>query len=138
MKRIIATTLLLGASLFAVDGYKVYQETCKACHVEMITAAETMKIFKTLKAPPMVEVSNQLKKTIIIKGAKAGDEDIHRFATIAFIKQYLQRPSIDYFMCNPGAVDRFGVMPAQSHLSEEERQAVAEWIYDRYEDVEFK
>ena len=138
MKKIIATTLLLGASLFAVDGYKVYQETCKACHVEMISVAETMKQMKTLKAPPMVEVSHQLKGTIIIKGDKANDEDIHRFATIAFIKNYLQRPSMDYFMCNPGAVDRFGVMPAQSHLNEEERQAVAEWIYDRYEDVEFK
>ena len=138
MKKIIATTLLLGASLFAEDGYKVYQETCKACHVEMISVAETMKQMKTLKAPPMIEVSHQLKETIIIKGDKADDEDIHRFTTIAFIKNYLQRPSIDYFMCNAGAVDRFGVMPAQSDLNDEERQAVAEWIYDRYEDVEFK
>jgi len=138
MKKIILTTLLLGASLFAVDGYKVYQKTCKACHVEMISVAETMKQMKTLKAPPMVEVAHQLKDTIIIKGDKADDEDIHRFTTIAFIKNYLQRPSLDYFMCNPGAVDRFGIMPAQSHLNEEERQAVAEWIYDRYEDVEFK
>ncbi|MEN8147429.1 MAG: hypothetical protein ABFR02_07405, partial [Campylobacterota bacterium] len=128
MKKIIATTLLLGTSLFAVDGYKVYQESCKACHIEMISAAETMKQMKTLKAPPMVEVSHQLKKTIIIKGDKADDYDIHRFATIAFIKNYLQRPSIDYFMCNPGAVDRFGVMPAQSDLNDDERQAVAEWI----------
>ena len=133
----LTTLLFLTASLFAADGYKVYQETCKACHVEMITKEETLKVFKTLKAPPMVEVSNQLKSTIIIKGAKADDEDIHRFTTIAFIKQYLQRPSVDYFMCNAGAVDRFGVMPAQSHLSDEERQAVAEWIYDRYEDIEF-
>jgi cytochrome c551/c552 len=45
---------------------------------------------------------------------------------------------MDYFMCNPGAVDRFGIMPAQSQLNDDERQAVAEWIYDRYEDVEFK
>lgn len=134
----LTTLLFLGASLFAADGYKVYQETCKACHVEMIAKEEALKVFNTLKAPPMVEVSNQLKSTIIIKGAKADDEDIHRFVTIAFIKQYLQKPSLDYFMCNVGAVDRFGVMPAQSHLSEEERQAVAEWIYDRYEDVEFK
>jgi len=137
MKKIIATTLLLGASLFGVDGYKVYQDNCKACHVEMISKAETLRVFKTLKAPPMVEVSGKLKGTIVIKGAKADDEEIHRFATIAFIKNYLMTPSMDYFMCNPGAVDRFGVMPSQAHLSDAERQAVAEWIYDRYEDVEF-
>ena len=100
----------------------------------MISKTEALKKFKTLKAPPMVEVSNQLKRTIVIS---SDDDEVHRFVTIAFIKEYIKNPSIDYFMCNAGAVDRFGVMPAQSHLKEDERQAVAEWIYDRYEDIEF-
>lgn len=129
------TLLLLSSlSLFAVDGYEVYKNNCAACHVEMISKAETLKTFNKLKAPPMVEVSRQLKDTIIIKG---DDEEVHRFVTIAFIKEYIKNPSLDYFMCKAGAVDHFGVMPAQSHLSDAERQAVAEWIYDRYEDVEF-
>ncbi len=130
----IASLLLLAASLFGVDGYKVYQDNCAACHIEMISKAETLKQFKTLKAPPMVEVSKQLKSTIVIS---SGDDEVHRFVTIAFIKEYIKNPSLDYFMCNAGAVDRFGVMPAQSKLNEAERQAVAEWIYDRYEDVAF-
>ena len=127
--------LFLGTSLFAVDGYDVYKNNCAACHVEMITKAETLKTFNKLKAPPMVEVSRQLKDTIIIKG---DDEEVHRFVTISFIKEYIKNPSLEYFMCNAGAVDHFGVMPSQSHLSDEERQAVGEWIYDRYEGVAFK
>lgn len=130
----ITAILLLAASIYGADGYKVYQENCAACHIEMISKAETMKKFKTLKAPPMVEVSKQLKRTIVIS---SDDDEVHRFVTIAFIKEYIKNPSIDYFMCNAGAVDRFGVMPAQSQLKEDERQAVAEWIYDHYEDVEF-
>jgi len=127
--------LLWGAvSLFGVDGYDVYKNNCAACHVEMISKAEVLKTFNKLKAPPMVEVSRQLKDTIIIKG---DDDEVHRFVTIAFIKEYIKNPSLDYFMCNAGAVDHFGVMPAQSHLNDAERQAVGEWIYDRYEGVEF-
>lgn len=133
MKKITSLLLLTG-SLFGADGYKVYQNNCAACHIEMISKSETLKKFKTLKAPPMVEVSKQLKSTIIISSE---DEEVHRFVTIAFIKEYIKNPSLDYFMCNAGAVDRFGVMPAQSQLTEEERQAVAGWIYDRYEDVDF-
>lgn len=130
----IPLLLLVAASLFGVDGYKVYQNNCAKCHIEMISKSEALQKFKTLKAPPMVEVSNQLKRTIVIS---SGDEEVHRFVTIAFIKEYIKNPSLDYFMCNAGAVDRFGVMPAQSQLNEEQRQAVAEWIYDRYEDVAF-
>ena len=130
-----ATLLLFATSLFAVDGYKIYQDNCKACHIEMISKTETLKIFKTLKAPPMVEVSKQLKRNIIIGD---DDEDVHRFTVVSFIKEYVKKPSLDYSMCNPGAIDRFGIMPAQSQLSEEERQAVAEWIYDRYEGIDFK
>ena len=42
-------------------------------------------------------------------------------------------------MCHLGALDRFGVMPSlKGKLTEEERQAVAEWVYDRYNGVAFK
>ena len=131
----VSTLLFLAVSLFGADGYKVYENNCKVCHIEMISKTETMKIFKTLKAPPMVEVSKQLKSNIIIGD---DDEDVHRFTVVSFIKAYVKKPSLDYSMCNPGAIERFGIMPAQSQLSEEERQAVAEWIYDRYEGIEFK
>lgn len=131
----IATMLLPALSLFGADGYKVYQDNCAKCHIEMISKTDALQRFNTLKAPPMVEVSRQLKNTIVIS---SGDDEVHRFVTIAFIKEYIQNPSLDYFMCNAGAVDRFGVMPAQSQLNEAERQAVAEWIYDRYEGIDFR
>lgn len=131
----ISILLLLGSALFGADGYQVYQNNCQKCHIEMISKTEALKSFKTLKAPPMVEVSKQLKSNIIIGD---DDEDVHRFTVVSFIKEYVKKPSMDYSMCNPGAIDRFGIMPAQTQLSEEERQAVAEWIYDRYEGIDFK
>ena len=139
MKKIALSLLLLGTTFVTtsmakdIDGYDIYKKNCQICHIEMITKAETLKRFKTLKAPPMIEVSHQLKDQIIIK---QDDEDVHRFTVVSFIKEYLKKPSIDYSMCNPGALDHFGIMPSQGHLSDEKRQAVAEWIYDRYEDVE--
>ncbi len=84
--RKIASLLLLSASLFGADGYEVYQNNCAKCHIEMISKSEALQKFKTLKAPPMVEVSNQLKRTIMIRSE---DEEVHRFVTIAFIKEYI-------------------------------------------------
>lgn len=131
----IALLLVVSASLFGADGYKIYQDNCKKCHIEMISKTETLKIFKTLKAPPMVEVSKRLKENIIIKD---DDDEVHRQVVIAFIKEYLQHPSLDYSMCHAGAIEKFGIMPAQTQLKPEERQAVAEWVYDRYEGTDFK
>jgi len=134
MKKVSAL-LLLGSALFGADGYQVYQNNCQKCHIEMISKTEALKSFKTLKAPPMVEVSKRLKENIIIKD---DDDEVHRQVVIAFIKEYLQHPSLDYSMCQAGAIEKFGIMPAQTQLGPEERQAVAEWIYDRYEGTDFK
>jgi hypothetical protein len=42
-------------------------------------------------------------------------------------------------MCNPGAVERFGVMPSQkAKVSEKEAQEVAIWLYERYENERFE
>ena len=131
----LATLFLLASALFGVDGYEVYKKNCMQCHIENISKAETLKRFKTLSAPPMVEVANQLRRNIVIAD---DDDDIKRFVTIAFIKEYIQHPSVDYSMCHPMAIERFGIMPAQTQLSEAERQAVAEWIIDRYEKMAFK
>ena len=132
--------LLLASGLFGVDGAKVFEDNCKSCHFGMISVAEFMPQFKAgnVKAPPMVEIANRLKGTITINAKNDNTEEIHRFTVIAFIKEYLKAPSWDYYMCDSPAINRFKVMPAQTQLKEEESQAVAEWIYDYFEDKEFK
>ncbi len=136
MNKLLLTTLLLGSTLFGVDGYEVYKKNCKSCHIEMISKKELIKNIASVKAPPMVEVSSRLKENI-----KTTDEEdeVDRHLFILFVKDYIINPNLDFSMCNPGALERFGTMPSQKEkINADEAQAVAEWIYDRYEDIEFK
>ena len=106
------------------------------CHVEIMEKKEVLRVFHTLKAPPMVEVSNRLKENVVISD---DDNDVKRRVIIAFIKDYIENPSVQYSMCHPMAIEKFGIMPSlKGKLSEEERQAVAEWVHDRYSGVTFK
>ncbi len=135
--KIVLSLVVAGVTLFGADGYSVYKKQCMQCHVEMIGKQDALKNLKTLKAPPMVEVSNRLKENIIIK--EADDDAMKRRVVTAFIKDYIENPDFDYSMCHLGALDRFGVMPSlKGKLTDEERQAVAEWVYDRYSGVTFK
>lgn len=127
---VLTTITLLGA-----DGYKVYKNNCMKCHVEMMSKTEALKSFKSLKAPPMVEVSNKLKDNI---RTMDDDSDVKRRVVIAFIKDYIDNPSVQYSMCEPMAIEKFGIMPSfKGKLNEKDKQAVAEWIYDRYEGKTF-
>lgn len=135
MKKILLSSLLLASTLFATSGYEVYKKNCISCHVEMMTKKEVMKNMKDMKAPPMVEVSNRLKENI-----KTTDEedDVNRYLFILFVKDYIINPNLDNSMCHPGAIERFGTMPSQKgKVTSSEAQAVAEWLYDRYENIEF-
>lgn len=116
-------------------GKKIFDETCSKCHVELLEKKTALKIFKTLKAPPMNEVAQQLKSNIIIKD---DDDDVHRAVVIAFIKDYIKDPALAKTMCNPPAIEKFGLMPSQkSVLNDEEITAISTWLYDRYEGVDF-
>ena len=116
-------------------GQKIFDNTCSTCHVELLDKKTALQTFKTLKAPPMNEVAMQLKTNIIIKD---DDDDVHRAVVIAFIKDYIKYPELAKTMCNPGAVDRFGVMPSQKALlSDQEINDISTWLYDRYEGIEF-
>jgi hypothetical protein len=122
--------------LSAVDGYEVYKSKCATCHIESISKADVVKNMATMKAPPMVEVANQVKGNIVIAD---DDDDVHRHVVKLFIKDYIDNPILDKSMCNPMAIEKFGVMPSlQGKLSMDEKEAVAEWIYERYEGVVFK
>ncbi len=140
MKRLFSVFLTVSLSLMAteqkVDGEKVFEKACASCHIKMITSTETKKIFKTLKAPPMVEVSGQLKKNIKI--VEDIDDDIHRAVVIAFIKDYVMYPHLDKSMCQAMALEKFDLMPSlKGKLSEEELNAVSTWVYDFYVGKEF-
>lgn len=127
---------MTGYTLFGADGYGIYQKHCMQCHVEMMEKQEVMKHLGSLKAPPMVEVSNRLKENVIIAD---DDNDVKRRVIVAFIKDYIENPSVQYSMCHPMAIEKFGIMPSlKGKLSDEDRQAVAEWVYDRYNKVAFK
>jgi len=140
MKRIITGivigTVALMAAESTIDGEKVFDQKCASCHIKMITKPELKKIFKTVKAPPMIEVSNQLKKNIKI--VEDIDDEIHRAVTIAFIKDYVIYPDLDKSMCEAMALEKFSLMPSQKgKLSEEELNAVATWVYDYYQGKKF-
>ena len=136
MKKSLVPLLLLTSSLLANDGYEVYKKNCKSCHVEMMSVKEVMANLSSMKAPPMVEVSGRLKENI-----KTTDEedDVDRHLFILFVKDYIMHPNLDFSMCHAGALERFGTMPSmKGKITEKEANAVAIWLYDRYEDVEFK
>jgi len=135
MKKLLLSTALLCTSLFGVDGYEVYKNNCKKCHIESVTKEYALKHFKEFSAPPMIEVSGRLKENIKTTDE---EEDVDRYLFILFVKDYIVNPNLDNSMCNTGAIERFGVMPSlKGKLTEEEKQAVAEWIYDRFENQKF-
>lgn len=122
--------------LYGVEGYRVYQKHCSHCHVEIMDKQEVLKKLHTLKAPPMVEVSNRLRENIVIADE---DDEVKARVIIAFIKDYIDNPSLQYSMCHPMAIEKFGIMPSlKGKLSEEEKQAVAEWVIERYKGVQFR
>lgn len=128
--------LFLGYGLYGADGYSVYRKHCMQCHVEIMEKKEVLRVLHTLKAPPMIEVSNRLKENIIISD---DDDDVKRRVIIAFIKDYIEHPSVQYSMCHPVAIEKFGIMPSlKEKLTDSERQAVAEWVHDRYQGINFK
>lgn len=142
MKKMISvlSTALVVASLATaetkIDGEKVFEAKCASCHIKMITKEETMKIFKTIKAPPMVEVSRQLKDNIKIVDDL--DDEIHRSVVIAVIKDYVMYPTLEKSMCSAMMLEKNGVMPSQKgNLTEAELNAVSTWIYDYYAGKKF-
>jgi len=140
MKGVIIAILAIAVSLAVaenkIDGEKVFDQKCASCHIKMITKTELKKIFKTVKAPPMIEVSRQLKKNIKI--VDDIDDEIHRAVTIAFVRDYVIYPDLDKSMCEAMALEKFKLMPSQKgKLSEEELNAVSAWVYDYYQGKKF-
>lgn len=136
MKLLFVLLLTVGLYAQSSDGETLFNKHCAQCHVKMITKAELLQNLSKLKAPPMVEISNRLRSMISVNDE---DSELHRHVVIAFIKDYITYPDIEKSLCRLGALDRFGVMPSiGKKLQEEEKQMIAEWVYDYFLDKKFQ
>jgi len=131
MKKItlLAAMLLLSTlTLFAgSNGEEIFKAKCSACHMLQPPGAmakpgtpEFQKAMSDLKAPPMAKVSSMIKMHYDTKEAY-----------VKFMKDYITNPNAGKTVCMKNAIQGFGLMPAiGKSMSDEEKTAVAEWIYD--------
>lgn len=90
-------------------GAQIFQTQCLACH-----SAENI----AEKAPPMFGVKDH-----VIKAYPERDAFIQRVAN------WVKAPNADDVLM-PGAVKKFGLMPAMPQLSDQDAQAVAAFLFD--------
>ncbi|WP_461829369.1 c-type cytochrome [Aquifex sp.] len=111
-------------------GYEVFKKSCSACHREYMSHEEIRELRRKammgerppIAAPPMNEVS------IRVKHFYPDELDF-----IEFVKDYITNPSREKGVCMPMAFKLFGVMPPiGKSLTEEEKEAVAYWLYHNY------
>ena len=102
---------------FPVTSEEVYLEICKKCHI-LETTPDTENM--SLKAPPFDALVRQIKYYY-------RDED--KF--IEFVIDYLDNPSPEKSICKP-CIERWGLMPLLNRLTDEEKKAVARWLFIKY------
>lgn len=127
---LVATTILAFNFSFAIDGFEVYKKYCSSCHLSEINMEKMKQIEKIvkeggkppIKAPPFPEVSARIKHFYPKK------EDF-----VKFVVDYITNPSAEKAKCLPMALKKLGVMPPIGKgMTEEEKLAVANWLYDNY------
>lgn len=123
--------LLAGTALLASSGEKIFDSYCMDCHTKERISFENFKKRKSdYKAPPMNLVVQRLKDVINIE---LGDDDAKKAVITAFIKDYIQAPSIDKGLCRVECFVQFGEMPKlQTPPSKRELDLVSDWVYDKY------
>ncbi|NPA83487.1 MAG: cytochrome c [Epsilonproteobacteria bacterium] len=96
------------------DGKFLFQQNCAVCHT-----TSRPKDPAKLVAPPIMGVMWHVKQRYPTKEE-----------AIRFIVDYVQNPSHTKALCP--SVRRFGLMPPIRHLSQEELEAIASYIFDTY------
>ena len=96
-----------------MTGKEIFLEKCSNCH--NIKSEYTDN--RELKAPPIDALTRQLKYYFRRK-----DEFIN------FVYKYVIEPSPENSVCLP-CVNRWGVMPPQKDLKEEEIKSIALWMF---------
>lgn len=90
-------------------GKEVYEKYCIACHVSE---------GKPTIAPPIFAVKNHVM-----------DKYPERADFVKRVSEWVKAPNADDVIMR-GAVGKFGVMPAMPYVSDEDAQAVAEFLFD--------
>ncbi len=131
MKIPLILLAFISVMLFADDGYKVYKRHCSSCHMVALPYHEPDRTAakKKMKAPTMRMVAMRLKTMINIQNE---DEDIQQKVMKAFIKEYIVEPDEDYAICMQQMIERFGIMPPIEGLTHDEKEAVAQWLWEQY------
>ena len=112
MKKVGIVLALVASIGFAKSGEEIYKSKCMACHT-----IDKMK--KPMLAPPLAKVSARIK---FVK------KDKEKF--IAFVKDYITNPAKEKSVCFKRVFKKFNVMPPiGKSMSDEEKTAVAEWMY---------
>lgn len=135
IKNIALLFLFTFMTVHGSEGEEVYQKKCASCHEAFIPMEKLMENFMEknntmlkLKAPTLNQLSFRLKQQI---GDPKGDEDMHRMEIGAFIGDYLKNPDKQKSICMPDVIKHFDTMPSmKGQLSEEEIEAVSEFLYD--------
>jgi len=132
MNKILFAGAVLTMSLFG-DGSKIYQENCASCHTKILSKDYVLKNIKKLKAPPMIEVIQNIKLEL-----KIDDEDIEYKVMTAFIRDYIKYPDMMGGFCSPFVYDVFGEMPSlKGQISQENIDEVSNWIMKELYEKEF-
>jgi hypothetical protein len=129
-------TLFAAGALFSSNGEALFEKNCISCHEKILSKKQTEERWDRLKAPPMNEIIDRMRRMVNITG---NDTDIQRHILILFMTDYLENPDVLIGLCDPVAFDQFGTMPSfKNKLTKKEMQEVSEWVYDRFEEVGFK
>jgi len=121
---LLSSTLILSAG---ESGETIFKAKCSACHQMQPPGAmarpgtpEFQKAMNELKAPPMAKVSSMIKMHYDT-----------RESYVKFMTDYITDPQPSKTVCMKKAIQGFGLMPAiGKDMTEEDKKAVAEWIYD--------
>jgi len=123
---------LFSISLFG-GGAEIYQKNCVSCHVKILSEDYVLKHIKELKAPPMIEVVQNIKSEL-----KIDDEDIEIKVMTAFIRDYIKYPDMMGGFCSPFVYDIFGEMPSlKGQISQDDIDTVSNWIMEELYESKF-
>ncbi len=120
---LLFTTITLSANN---SGEEIFKTKCTACHSMQPPGAiatpgtpEFETAMNKMKAPPMAKVASMIKMQYATKEA-----------FVKFMSNYITKPDESKSVCMKQAIKGFGLMPAITDMSDEEKTAVANWIYD--------